>query len=62
MGKGFWKSLLARYERHGWGYFLETDEKAVAVVGHGENRLRAGLKELARPLPGGELTANDTSG
>ena len=39
---------LARYEWHTWGYFLETPEKAVAIVGHGERRLRAGLKELGR--------------
>ena len=36
------------YERHDWGYFLETPDRAVAIVGHGERRLQAGLKELRR--------------
>ena len=41
---------LARFEYHDWGYFLRTRDKAIAITGHGEWRLRAGVKELRPSL------------
>lgn len=49
-GGGTWgpQMRLAVFEYHAWGYFLEYQEKAVAVIGHGPRALHAALKELSR--------------
>jgi len=39
---------LAKYEHHGWGYFVCTDKKAIAVLSHEQRHLQAALEELRR--------------